>query len=83
MPITIMAEPGLLRLLTWLSPSYPVGAYSFSHGLEWAVEVGLVHDRASLQEWLADILGSGGGWSDAVLFRHGHHATRQSQQMTS
>ena len=72
MPATItMTETALLRLLTWLSPSYPVGAYSYSHGLEWAVETGLVRDRAGLEGWIADLLTSGGGWSDAVLFRHG------------
>jgi hypothetical protein len=37
-----------LRLQSWLSPAFPTGAYSYSHGLEWAVEAGDVHDRSSL-----------------------------------
>ena len=45
-----VAGPALLRLLTWLSPSFPVGAYSYSHGLEYAVEAGLVRDRESLRD---------------------------------
>ena len=43
--ITIMAD-ALLPLLVWLSPSFPTGAFAYSQsGLEWAVEVGDVHDR--------------------------------------
>ena len=48
MPIATIAEAGLYRLLTWLSPAYPVGAFSYSHGIEYAVEARRVTDRASL-----------------------------------
>ena len=37
----------LQRLLAWLSPAFPVGGFSYSHGLEWAIEDGTVNDRAS------------------------------------
>lgn len=57
----------LLRLMTWLSPAFPVGGFSYSHGLEHAVHDGLVSDRASLEAWLADLLEIGSGWNDAVL----------------
>jgi urease accessory protein len=57
----------LLPLTQWLSPSYPVGAYSYSHGLEWAVETGAVHDRATLEDYAATSLEQGGGWTDLVL----------------
>ena len=67
-------EAALYRLLAWLSPAYPVGAYSYSHGLEWAVEAGLVRDRAGLEAWLATVLRHGGGWQDAVLLAHAHRA---------
>ena len=67
-------EAALYRLLAWLSPAYPVGAYTYSHGLEWAVEAGLVRDRAGLVDWLATVLRSGGGWQDAVLLAHAHRA---------
>jgi urease accessory protein len=72
MPTTEAAA--LYRVLAWLSPSYPVGAYSYSHGLEWTVEAGLVRDRAGLVAWLAAVLRHGGGWLDAVLLAHGHAA---------
>jgi urease accessory protein len=69
--ITIMAEPDgtpwLLRLMTWLSPAYPVGAFSYSHGLEWAVETRAVHDRETLTQYITTALEAGGGWSDLVL----------------
>ncbi len=56
-----------LRLVVWLSPSFPVGAFAYSHGVEEAVESGLVHDRASLEAWLADVIGHGSARQDAVL----------------
>src|SRR5712691_8349450 len=41
----------LYRLMTWLSPSFPVGAFSYSSGIEWAVEAGDIGDAASLRDW--------------------------------
>ncbi|CAA9890191.1 Urease accessory protein UreF [Candidatus Methylobacter favarea] len=43
----------LLRLLQLASPSLPVGAYSYSQGLEWAVEDGLVTDEITVQRWIS------------------------------
>lgn len=59
---------GLIRLQTWLSPAFPVGSFAYSHGLESAVEAGLVTDAASLSDWLETLIHSGSGWNDAVLF---------------
>ncbi len=59
----------LQRLLTWLSPSFPVGAFSYSHGLEAAVEDGLVSDRETLAAWIRTIIATGSGRIDAALFR--------------
>ena len=64
----------LYRLLAWTSPAYPIGAFSYSHGLEWAVEDGLVRDCSDLVAWIGHILARGAGWSDAVLFSHAHDA---------
>ncbi|MDO9429489.1 MAG: urease accessory UreF family protein [Methylobacterium sp.] len=63
-----------LRLMAWLSPGYPVGAYAYSHGLESAVESGEVFGEASLGEWLADVLELGSGRNDLVLAAHAHGA---------
>jgi urease accessory protein len=73
-------EPGplggsaLYRLMAWLSPSFPVGAFSYSSGLEWAVEAGDVTDAPSLQRWLTVVIGEGGVFCDAALFAHAHRA---------
>lgn len=64
----------LYRLMAWLSPAYPVGAFSYSSGIEWAVERGDITNAATLQGWLAVMLGEGGGFCDAVLFAHAYRA---------
>lgn len=66
--MTTDAISPLYRLLTWLSPAYPVGAFSYSQGLETAVTQGLVNDEASTEEWIEDSLTGGTQWSDAVIF---------------
>jgi urease accessory protein len=65
--IIMTTEAALYRLMTWLSPAYPLGAFSYSHGLEYAVEAGLVRDRAGLGDWVATALGAGAGLSDGAL----------------
>jgi len=61
------ADP-LYRLLAWLSPAYPIGAFSYSHGVETAVEAGFIKDRASLVTWLESVLLLGTGVVDGALF---------------
>lgn len=46
----------LSRLLQLASPMLPVGAYSYSQGLEWAIECGDVHDLDSAKTWIGDVL---------------------------
>jgi urease accessory protein len=74
--MTIEPQASLRRLLTWLSPSFPVGAFSYSHGLEWAVGAGDVRDRATLVAWLAALLRHGQGRSDGILLAHAWRAAR-------
>jgi urease accessory protein len=64
----------LYRLMAWLSPAYPVGAFSYSSGIEWAVEAGDIKDAETLRVWLAVMLGEGGGFCDAVFFVHAYRA---------
>jgi urease accessory protein len=66
----------LYRLMAWLSPAYPVGAFSYSSGIEWAVEHGDIRDAETLQRWLAAIMTEGGGFCDAVFFVHAHRAVQ-------
>jgi urease accessory protein len=62
--------------MAWLSPAYPVGAFSYSGGLEWAVVAGDIRDAETLRRWLAVMIGEGGGFCDAVFFVHAHKASR-------
>ena len=78
---TIMSEravavdaAALYRLMAWLSPAYPVGAFSYSSGIEWAVESGDIKDAETLRAWLAVMIGEGSGFCDAVFFVHAHRA---------
>lgn len=64
---TAIPESALYRLMTWLSPAFPVGGYTYSHGIEYAVEAGLVTDRSSLARWVTDILLHGAGGVDATF----------------
>ncbi len=64
---TAMDTEGLLKLAAWTSPSFPVGAFAYSHGLEWSVEAGLVTDAASLNAWAAHLLAHGAPRQDAIL----------------
>ena len=68
------AAGALYRLMAWLSPSFPVGAFSYSSGIEWAVEAGDIKDAESLRRWLAVVIGEGGGFCDAVFFVHAHRS---------
>jgi len=65
---TDLTPPQALRLAAWLSPAFPTGAFSYSHGLEYAVEAGLVDDERSLEDWLTGLLTFGSGRNEAILF---------------
>jgi urease accessory protein len=67
-------SPALYRLMTWLSPSYPVGAFSYSSGIEWAVECGDVTSMDTLRRWLAVMMADGIGFCDGLLLAHAHRA---------
>jgi len=74
MMTTITTDAALYRLLTWLSPAYPVGAYTYSHGLETAVEDGRVKDRAALVDYVSTVLLMGAGRIDGALLVAAWHA---------
>jgi urease accessory protein len=84
MTMTIKAEPdaaapgspGLYRLLAWLSPSFPIGAFSYSHGLEAAVASDAVCDRASLEGWIVAVVTQGSGRIDADILSEAYLAAQ-------
>jgi urease accessory protein len=57
-----------------LSPAFPVGAFAYSHALEWAVESGDAHDAASVEAWIVDLVERGSLRNDLVLFAAAHRA---------
>lgn len=65
-----------LRLLTWMSPAFPTGAFAYSHGLEWVVEAADIVDEATLRVWLGDVIAHGSGRNDVILLRHALRAAR-------
>jgi len=62
----------LQRLLTWLSPAFPVGAFAWSAGLETAIAAGVVTDSATTQDWIEGGLHHGSLFTDAILLAHAH-----------
>jgi urease accessory protein len=64
----------LIRLMTWLSPAFPVGGFAYSGGLERAVHDDLLRDAGDLQTWLETLVGRGTWWNDAVLLTEAWHA---------
>lgn len=71
---TLMTTDPILTLAQWLSPAYPVGAFTYSHGLEALVDAGIVCDATSFSAWLQDTLSFGAGQNDAILLAHAHRA---------
>jgi len=62
-----MITDHVARLLAWTSPAYPVGAYTYSHGIEAAVEDGAVRDAATLAAYIRTVLRDGAGCIDGAL----------------
>jgi len=64
----------LVRLMTWLSPAFPIGAFSYSGGLEQAIHDGWIADAPALAAWLQAVMTSGTGWNDAVLLAESYQS---------
>jgi urease accessory protein len=69
----------LYRLMAWLSPAYPVGAFSYSSGLEWAVDAGNITDAATLCNWLQAMVEHGSIACDAVFFVHAYRGAAEGR----
>src|SRR3546814_14667461 len=67
-----MAESALYDLLSWMSPSYPIGAFAHSSGLEWAVAAGQANARMSAPGGIDAMIVHGSTRADAVWFVYPH-----------
>lgn len=57
----------LLKLAAWFSPAFPVGAFSYSHGLEYAIHAEIVTDEETTKTWVETCLRHGAVRTDAIL----------------
>lgn len=71
------------RLLTLLSPTFPVGAFAYSAGLEQAIASGKVQDRARTGDWIGGQLRAGSARIDAVFLTHAYAASNDSQALAT
>jgi urease accessory protein len=71
----------LVRLMTWLSPAFPVGAFSYSSGLEQVVSDGDIRDAGTLGDWLSSLLAHGNFWNDAVLLAEAHRSCEDAGRL--
>ena len=69
-----LSPDALYRLVTWFSPAYPVGAFSYSSGIEWSVEAGDVTNAETLRTWLESMLNCGAAINDGIFFSQIHRA---------
>lgn len=76
-----LSPQALLRLQSWLSPAFPAGFYSYSHGLEWAVEARDVYNRQSLVDWLESDLRHGSGRNEAIFFKEAWQSATDCQRL--
>ncbi|KQT47476.1 urease accessory protein UreF [Aureimonas sp. Leaf454] len=73
-------DAALVRLMTWLSPAFPIGAFAFSHGLETAIVEGRLDSGAAVADWIGLLVTEGSGWNDLVLFAAAHRAARAGDE---
>lgn len=75
------AHADLQKLLTWLSPAFPVGAFAWSAGLESAIANGTVHNRVTTQQWVGSVLTHGSLRTDGILLAHAYRAATDRLQL--
>jgi len=71
----------LQKLLTWLSPAFPVGAFAWSAGLETAIVARLLHDRQTAEDWISGALRHGSLRTDTILLAHAHQSPRAPEKL--
>lgn len=64
----MMSEERQFQILqNWFSPAFPIGAFSYSHGLESAIYHGVVTDKVSLQSWIDCLMRQGASRNDIIF----------------
>ncbi|NBT88849.1 MAG: urease accessory protein UreF [Flavobacteriaceae bacterium] len=68
-------DPQFLKIQQWMSPSFPIGSFAYSHGLEWAIETKHISNANNLMDWLTDLLETGSARTDAILVSLAYRTT--------
>ena len=71
-----------MTVMQWMSPAFPIGAFAYSHGLEWAIDKGHVSNGEKLQKWITDLLEYGSLRTDAIfisLILRGHDVRKMNE----
>jgi len=71
----------MMILQAWFSPAFPIGAYSYSHGLETAIQDGLITDEVSLQSWISTLLLYGSGRNDGLFIQAAYEAEAEANAL--
>lgn len=71
----------MMILQAWFSPAFPIGAYSYSHGLETAIQDGLITDEVSLQSWISTLLLYGSGRNDGLFIKAAYEAEEEANAL--
>ncbi len=79
---TTMTEARVLqRLLAWASPSFPIGGFAYSAGLETAIARGTVRDASASRRWIADSIGHGSAHNEAILAAEACRTSQDRQRV--
>ena len=71
-----------MTVMQWMSPAFPIGAFAYSHGLEWAIDKDHVSNGEKLQKWITDLLEYGSLRTDAIfisLILRGHDVRKMNE----
>ena len=71
----------MMILQAWFSPAFPTGAFSYSHGVETAIQDGLITDEQSLQGWIATLLRHGSGRTDLLFIKAAYEGEQEANAL--
>ena len=71
----------MMILQAWFSPAFPTGAFSYSHGVETAIQDGLITDGQSLQSWIATLLRHGSGRTDLLFIKAAYEGEQEANAL--
>ena len=71
----------MMILQAWFSPAFPTGAFSYSHGVETAIQGGLITDGQSLQSWIATLLRHGSGRTDLLFIKAAYEGEQEANAL--